>query len=303
MIRPNHKLLKNVESKLDCKIDSYKTLGNGEHNLNFLLKTDKNNFVLRINANVQFNNSKKEYQTLNKLNGKFAPKVFFFDDSKLYCEYDHMVQEFVEGITLKKFSTDDLKQLAKLLKEIHKIKGSRDKKEWKEMISSWSRKNILQNSKFLGVEFHKNMKQLYSKVSEELEQIQPLIKKYSRTHLIHDDIIPENVIRTREGKLILVDWEFARFDYFFFEFGCLFAENNLSTAQEETFFREYGFGLKPNEKKIIHAIKINRVLSLISWLTERITSIKQGKQMFVGEKISKYQKLLKKEINHIHKLL
>ena len=77
----------------------------------------------------------------------------------------------------------------------------------------------------------------------------------------------------------------------------------MSKIQEEIFFREYGFGLKPSEKKIIHAIKINRVLSLISWLIERIVSIKQGKQMFVGEKISKYQKLLKKEIDHIHKLL
>ena len=67
--------------------------------------------------------------------------------------------------------------------------------------------------------------------------------------------------------------------------------------------KEYNFGLKPNEKKIVHAIKINRILSLISWLIERIASIKQGKKIFVGENISKYQNRLKKEIEHIYELL
>jgi len=61
--------------------------------------------------------------------------------------------------------------------------------------------------------------------------------------------------------------------------------------------------LKPNEKKIVHAIKINRILSLISWLIERIASIKQGKQMFVGENLSKYKNRLENEIKHIHALL
>ena len=302
MIKITSKLLKKIESKLNCKIDFYKRLGKGEHNVNFLLKTNKGNFVLRIYANVQFDNSKREYQTLKKLNGQFSPKVYFFDNSKLCCKYDYMIQEFVEGVTLKKFTNGDIKQIAKILKEIHKIKGHRNKREWKEMISLWSKKNILQNSKFLGEEFHNNMKQLYAKVLKELEQIKPLIKKYHRVHLIHDDVIPENILKTRKGNLILVDWEFARFDYFFFEFGCLIAENKWSRNQEEIFFKAYGFGLKQNEKKIIRAAKINRVLSLISWLIERIISIKQGKRMFIGENVSKYQNLLKKEINHIHKL-
>ncbi len=205
MLKPTLKLLKNIESKLECKIESHKPLGNGEHNVNILLKTNKGKFILRISANIQFDNSEKEYQILRRLNGKFAPKVYFFDNSKVYCKYDYMVQEFIEGITLKKFSNEDIKQIARILKEIHKIKGTGEKKEWGEMISSWCTKNILQNSKFFGKEFHNNMKQLYSNVLMELEQIKPLIKKYKRVHLIHDDVIPENILKTKKGDLILVD--------------------------------------------------------------------------------------------------
>ena len=214
-----------------------------------------------------------------------------------------MIQEFIDGITLQKFSENDLKKVSRIMKDIHQIKDLTRKREWKEPVGSWSKKNILQNSKYLGDEFHNEMKQLYSKVLKELEQIKSLISKYDRIHLIHDDIIPENTIKTKEGKLILIDWELATFEYFFFEFGCMIAENHLTKRQEEIFLKEYGFGLKPNEKKIVHAIKINRILSLISWLIERIASIKQGKQMFVGENLSKYKNRLENEIKHIHALL
>ena len=303
MIKITLKLTKSIESKLDCKVLSHKPLGNGEHNVNFLLNTTKGDFVLRIYANTQFDNSETEYKILKKLNGKYAPKVYFFDNSKSNFKYDYMIQEFIDGITLQKFSENVLKKVARIMKDIHQIKDLTRKREWKEPVGSWSKKNILQNSKYLGDEFHNEMKQLYSKVLKELEQIKSLISKYDRIHLIHDDIIPENTIKTKEGKLILIDWELATFEYFFFEFGCMIAENHLTKRQEEIFLKEYGFGLKPNEKKIVHAIKINRILSLISWLIERIASIKQGKQMFVGENLSKYKNRLENEIKHIHALL
>jgi thiamine kinase-like enzyme len=303
MIKITSKLTKSIESQLDCKVLSHKPLGKGEHNVNFLLNTIKGDFVLRIYANTQFDNSEKEYKILKKLNGKCAPKVYFFDNSKSNFKYDYMIQEFIAGITLKEFSDNDLKKVARIMKEIHQIKNLTEKREWKEPISSWSKKNIIHNSKYLGVEFHNEMKQLYSKVLNELEKIKSLIKKYDRINLIHDDIIPENTIKTKEGNLILIDWELATFDYFFFEFGCMVAENHLTKKQEEIFLKEYGFGLEPNEKKIVHAIKINRILSLIGWLIERIANIKQGKKIFVEENISKYQNRLDKEIKHIYELL
>ena len=152
MIKITSKLTKSIESQLDCKVLSHKPLGKGEHNVNFLLNTIKGDFVLRIYANTQFDNSEKEYKILKKLNGKCAPKVYFFDNSKSNFKYDYMIQEFIDGITLKKFSDNDLKNVAKIMKEIHQIKDLTKNREWKEPIGSWSKKNILQNSKYLGDE-------------------------------------------------------------------------------------------------------------------------------------------------------
>lgn len=64
MIDITSKLIKKIESELNCKIESHNTLGNGEHNVNFLLDTNKGKFVLRIYANTQFDNSEKEFKIL-----------------------------------------------------------------------------------------------------------------------------------------------------------------------------------------------------------------------------------------------
>ena len=246
MIDITSKLIKKIESELNCKIASHNTLGNGEHNFNFLVNTNKGNYILRIYANTQFDNSENEFKILKKLNGKYAPKVYFFDNSKSVFQYDYMIQEFIEGTTLNKFSDEDLKKVAKMLLEIHQIKDLRKNRNWKEPIGSWSKKNILQNSKYLGDEFYEDMKLLYSKVLKELLKVKPIIQKFERIHLIHDDVIPENIIKKKNGDLILVDWELATFEYFFFEFGCMIAENHLTKEQEDIFLKAYGFGLMPN---------------------------------------------------------
>lgn len=121
-------------------------------------------------------------------------------------------------------------------------------------------------------------------------------------HLIHDDSIPENVIRTRTG-LVLVDWELATYDYFFYDFGCLLGENHLSEKKEKTFLQAYGFGMNEKEQKIIHAVKLKRILASIAWLVERIATIKQGQEIFKGQNIRKYEKKLKEEIKYLTKLL
>jgi len=214
-----------------------------------------------------------------------------------------MIQEFVEGKTLKTLSTSNLKKLAVILKEVHCTVDLRRDRRWDEQISRWTQKNILLNSKLLSGKFYSDMNKLYTVVLARLEEIKSIIKNYSRVHLIHNDVIPENIIESKQGDLTLIDWEFATYDYSFFEFGCLLGENHLSGNQEQVLLREYGFGMSKNERKIVQAVKIRRILSSIGWLIERIVSINNGKTIFIGEKLTKYQNQLVKQIKYIHSLL
>lgn len=302
-IKITQKLLNHIEKELDCIIINHEIIGNGEHNINYILESNKGKFVLRIYANTQFKNADKEFKIMKKLDERFAARVFYLDTSKKYLEQDYMIQEFIQGKTLKNFDKTNIVKVAKLLKKIHKIKDSKKDRVWKNPISDWTKNNLLNNSKSISEEFGFEMKELYDDVLQRLEDIKPFIKKYKRNSLMHDDPIPTNFIEKENGELILVDWELAGFDYFFFDFGCVIAESNISEELEQLFLETYGFGINPEEKKVIDAICISRILSLIGWYIERIALSKQGKSSFALQDNNKYEKLLKEELKHIHKLL
>lgn len=302
-IKITQKLLNHIGEELDCKITNHEILGSGEHNINYILKSNKGKFVLRIYANTQFENADKEFKIMKKLDGRFTARVFYLDTSKEYLEQDYMIQEFIEGKTLINFDRTNIVKVAKLLKEIHKIKDLRKDRFWKNPISYWTKNNLLNNSKFISEEFSLEMKVLYEEVLQRLEEIKPFIKKYKRNSLMHDDPIPANFIEKKNGELILVDWELAGFDYFFFDFGCIIAESRINKELEQIFLEAYGFGINPNEKKVVDAICISRILSLIGWLIERIALSKQGKSSFALQDNDKYEKMLKEELKHIQMLL
>jgi len=294
-------LLKNIESELKFKIKSHKELGSGAHNLNYVLETDKGKYVLRVYANLQFDNAEKEYKILKKLKGGLAPKALLLDTSKTIIEYNYMIQEFIEGEPLKEVSDDMLIKIANLLKKIHTITDeSKDRPP--QIISDWCRKNILETSKKRGEEFHISVVGLYNQVKEKVDKIKPLLEKYQRTHLIHDDPVFENFL-VQNKNIVLIDWELATYNYFFLDLGTFIAENHITKEQEDKFLTAYGFGQTDEERQIIQISKAYRILAIISWLIERICLIKEGEQKHVGTDIAKYEKQMKKEIKYLKELL
>ena len=296
-------LLDHIGKKLNCNIANYKILGHGEHNVNYTLETEIGKFVLRIYANNQLNTSKNEFEIMKNLNGRFSPKVFCLDTSKIFIAQHYMIQEFIEGKTLEKFDENNIRKVANLLKEVHKIKDSKKDRAWKFLISEWTKNNLLENSKFLDKNIHIRIKELYDEVLKKLEKIKPFMERYTRTSLTHDDTVPANFIEKNNGELILVDWELATFDYHLFDFGGVIAESHLSDKLEKIFLESYGFGLKKGERIIVQTIKINRILSLIGWLVERIAMIKQGVEVSVFDDNTNYEKRLEEELRYIRKLI
>ena len=294
-------LIKNIESKLNCKITSHKVLGSGAHNLNYLLETDKGKFVLRIYANLQFDNCEKEDAILEKLDGQFAPKALLSDTAKKFIEYNYMIQEFIEGQPIKELSDDLIIKIADLMKKVHSITDE-SKDRTPQIISDWCKKNLLETSKKMGGAFNKAMIDLHDQVKARVDKIKPLLKKYKRIHLIHDDPVLENFL-VQDGNIVLIDWELATYNYFFLDLGTFIAENHITKEHEEKFLKAYGFGQTEEERKIIEIAKLYRILASISWLIERICLIKEGKQKHVGADLEKHEKHLKKEIACINELL
>ena len=110
-----------------CNYDlvSFQLLGRGAFNLNYFLETKQGKFVLRIENNPQYQNKKQEYEILKSLNGRFSPKVYFFDDSKTILPVDFLIEEFIDfGAHPPAEASDDfIKVMGKWYKRLHRIKS------------------------------------------------------------------------------------------------------------------------------------------------------------------------------------
>lgn len=291
-------IIKKISEKLELKVITFKELGNGEHNINYKLITQNEPLVLRIYANKQFDHANKEYEILKKINGSIAPKIYFKDFSKEILPYNYIIQEFIEGETLKTFNKEDLIKLAKIIKQVHSIKSKHSKKS-KYDISDWN-KNILSTSiNSLSKESKKEVQRAHDFVDNLFNITREFAKSYSSNSLTHDDLIFDNIIKKPDGSLFLIDWEFASYDYFFMDFGSLFSENSLSENKRKIFLQEYGFGSDEKEALIVKTMNAYRELACMSWNIERIHMIKNEKKVFEHENITTYENLLK---NHLKKI-
>lgn len=76
----------------------------------------------------------------------------------------------------------------------------------------------------------------------------------------HNDLLPGNIIRARDdGRIMLVDWEYAAMGHPYFDLGNLSVNNGLSEADDERLLSAY-HGRPPSDRSRA-ALKLMRVLS------------------------------------------
>lgn len=294
-------LLEHIQRLLGLEHVSYRNLGHGAHNDNYLLETSQGKLVLRIYANTQFENASKEYKVLLQLNGFLGPKAHFLDISRSLIEYDYMVLEYIEGTVIEEFSDESLVDVASKLKKLHTVKIGTPR-SGSSPVSEWTSNNIKENSKRLGLELHEEVMVLWEQLMKLHKNIEPYLTSFSPNTLIHDDPILGNFIKTENG-VRLIDWELAHPNYFFMELGGFIEENGLTEHQEKIFLKAYGFGANLTEEKILAFSKAYRVAAIIGWYIERIAQLRDGEKVFIGADQAEYEKNLEKEIQHLNKLL
>lgn len=103
------------------KIKDVSFLARGEYNINFLLITDAQRYVLRINTGSQMhldNQIRYEYNALNILKKSgVTPEPLYLDDGKKNLPYGLLIMEFLPGRSL--IYQKDLEKAAGIFASIH----------------------------------------------------------------------------------------------------------------------------------------------------------------------------------------
>lgn len=284
--------------RLDVELISYKFLAKGNHNINYLVKTSKGNFLLRIENNKQFKNLKKEYNLLRSLKEGLAPKVSLFDNSHKILSTDYLIEEFIEGNHPSKNSTDNFVIImAKWFKELHNNTKKSKNYSVKTAVKPYH-KNYLKYRHHIRDQILSKKLDIYMnqtlKICKENDKLFSNIKTLS---LLHNDSSRENIFYYKD-KVKLIDWEFAAYGLPEREIVYFFDSYDLTDKQIKLFLESYGY---PNNRIAKKKLEIQYIILLCSsigyslWRLDLVKDRKSRKE--INKRLSRDIKLLSGKVS------
>lgn len=255
-----------LSERLDDPVVRIEELAHGAHNINYVLEGESAKYLLRVYVSSQFDNIDAEFEVLRKLDGNFAPRVFFMDKSRGYLEYNFLVEEFIEGEVKRRFGTDLLRLAAQCLKSVHDMKYPAQPVK---PVSDWTMEVLESHDPSPYVDGWSELYERAFDVAESLLQARSL----KEASLLHGDPIASNFIVKRD-HVVLIDWEFASHGDPFEDLATMIVEDRLSESEEDVFLEAYG--VSAGDRRFVLAHKIKRCLACIAWRAERIAMLDKG---------------------------
>jgi len=237
-------IIENLNPKLlgvdKVSIDSFKKLGVGEGNLNYLFKIKNKKFICRVNIdNGVPNKSKNEYESLKRVEGlNISPKAFYLHPKDKKFPYGFIILEFIAGkpFRMKKrsYTQKQIKQIAFILAELHSKSCNGLPKK------SYSFQHYLKECE----DYNKTINEHNDKLKNELAEITNRIRNFlskkeeHKFSLIHGDVCPQNIVEAKDG-LKLIDWESLKCSDPAKDIANILIDLELKNNDLDLFLREY----------------------------------------------------------------
>lgn len=256
-----------LEKFLNKKIKEIEKIGNGGHNFMFKIEYEDSTLqVLRIYGKHQYDFCKKEFEILKSLkNFENITKTYLMCEDKNIIGSKFLLIEYIEGKTLTEFNDESVVFLGHFLQKLHKIKIKK-KSEININYDSFL-SEIVSSDKIYFDKYHKKFALIKEKYHEYLMNFKSYINLESNVTLLHNDIIPENIIRSK-NKYYIIDWELYKYGHKIEEFGSILLETEISKKHFNLLIDSYGLSKK--EKLYLHHVKIDRTFGMLYWFFERI---------------------------------
>lgn len=193
----------------------------GYCNINYHLKTSNNSYVLRefksddtvnISRDFEFKIQKKAFKK------GFASKPVYLDKNK-----EFMIYKFLDGKHKEKLYKNELEDLVKTLKKLHKIKANTKVLNLKSELKKYKYLNSTEAKKSLAI------------CKNELKNLE----KHEKSIVIcHHDLNPKNILFTK-NSIKFIDWEYAGLNDSFFDLATICFEFKLSKKYRVYLLKKY----------------------------------------------------------------
>lgn len=271
--------LKRVAEKLNAGYVSHEKLSKGAHNLNLVLSTTEQDYVVRIAPPTRLERLEKEYRFLRDLNGRFGPRVYVFDDSQDIIPAPYLVQEHITGEHPTESDNEFIKKMASWYQELHAV-GCPPVVPHADTKGRYSLAHFFEEMIALRYEPHNEcvpqewrgqIEELMRDVQYVAEANQHLLKK-ARCAIVHWDPNLRNIFYTDEGVRV-VDWEFVSFDAPEWDLVAFLWAHDLHDEKERLFLDAYGYN---GEQRVLDILMILFTALILAWRIKRLHLIKQG---------------------------
>ena len=231
----NYKLFKNQEL-LELKLLDTQ----GLCNTNYKLKSCKKQYLIRVFKHTHNDKKrrKKEFKIQNKASKKdIASKAYILDEKNSL-----MICDFIEGSHKSNLSKQDIKQLCKSLKKLHKVKSKQKPYDLKKDFKNYGK--ILKDKKSQNL------------VKQSLKELKKIKKFEFESVLCHHDLNQQNILFCKDNKVKFIDWEFSCVNDAYFDIANICIEFKLNKNQERLVLKSYFKRLQPNSTLKLSSYKL-----------------------------------------------
>lgn len=281
-------------NNLPFEVESWRLMNRGIwHDVYVLQDEDERRYVLKLPNKTIIEWEKKlrkERWVLKKLQStslRLSPGLIYVDTSKKLVPFACQVVDFLEGENITKNSTT-LSELAVSLGKLHKLSFTK----WGGLPP---RKSSFAFSAYFTYRFSPQVARLPSLTQKQLRPLFAQIKIALQTYhcrqvfsLTHGDVNTRNVLRSKSGDLVFIDWEMADIRPPASDLADLFVIERFSEKQKEDFLQEYGDPSKSMKQE-------TAVFEKLALFAELLDDLESGKDVITSIKINVLAPLLRGE--------
>ncbi|NQZ65864.1 MAG: phosphotransferase [Mycoplasmatales bacterium] len=221
----------------------------------------------------------KTYTGFNHLLNYEDIQIFDFVPKLVSENKKEVIWKIIDGENLNNPQTDDLIRLAKMIRKIHTSDLKLPKNNLRKRIRKYLK---IIHDKYLNI----------PEIDENWKIMNDLITKMGKLNPLHNDIWWENLIKDKEGKIWIVDWEYATMGDKHFDLAYYIESSKLSKEKEKIFLNAY------NDTETYQAYIpewMPKYKMFVNWLT-LLWGYAQDEIPFPMENIFERVRELKKEI-------
>lgn len=240
-------------------------LAQGGSNAVYRLETDRGVFVVKISRPSVPSRLGFENAFLASTDGAIGPRVRYYDGSGDHHDQPLLVEDFVPGNHPFRLDDSAAAELGVCLRKLHEspvapLASILETPRWQDHLEGRVLPQMDLAREQSPKDLHDEILAMVGSARSLGGRLAARMAAHPRA-LVHNDVIPLNVLATPEG-MVLIDWEWVRIDIPEWDLASALKAFEMDATAQDAFWEAYGLGHDP---ELMEFVGILHHLNVVAW--------------------------------------